>query len=162
MQVLGISFEEMGIAIAQQWGFPPLIVSTMRKLPAGRVKKAVAGGPPARLSSFSNELCDVIAQATPEAREREMKKTMAALPRPFRLMPRKFSKPCSVRLRKLPISPESFTSTCSRPPLASRCDSSLKAPGETGAVNAERMLIRSDGTLLKEKELDDPYGTCRR
>jgi hypothetical protein len=23
MQVLGISFEEMGVAIAQQWGFPP-------------------------------------------------------------------------------------------------------------------------------------------
>ena len=31
MQVLGITFEEMGIAIARQWGFPPLIVSSMRK-----------------------------------------------------------------------------------------------------------------------------------
>ena len=77
MQVLGISFEEMGIAIAQQWGFPPLIVGTMRKLPAGRVKKAVTQEDRLRVvSSFSNELCDVIAQATPEAREREMKKTM--------------------------------------------------------------------------------------
>ena len=77
LQVLGISFEEMGIAIAQQWGFPPLIVGTMRKLPAGRVKKGTTQEERLRiLSGFSNELCDVIAQATPEAREREMKKAM--------------------------------------------------------------------------------------
>lgn len=76
-QVLGISFEEMGIAIARQWGFPPLIVSTMRKLPAGHVKKATSQEERMRiLSSYSNELCDVIAQATPEARERELKKAM--------------------------------------------------------------------------------------
>lgn len=76
-QVLGISFEEMGIAIARQWGFPPLIIGTMRKLTAGRVKKAVTQEERLRvLSGFSNELCDVIAQATPEARDREMKKTM--------------------------------------------------------------------------------------
>lgn len=76
-QVLGISFEEMGIAIARQWGFPSLIVSTMRKLPPGHVKKAASQEERLRiLSSYSNELCDVIAQATPEARERELKKTM--------------------------------------------------------------------------------------
>ena len=77
MQVLGISFEEMGIAIARQWGFPPLIVGTMRKLPTGRVKKAVTQEERLRIiSGFSNELCDMIAQATPEARDREMKKAM--------------------------------------------------------------------------------------
>ena len=78
MQVLGITFEEMGIAIARQWGFPPLIVSSMRKLPSGPVRKAVQQEDRLRvLSGFSNELCDVIAQATPEARERELKKSMA-------------------------------------------------------------------------------------
>jgi serine/threonine protein kinase len=78
VQVLGISYEEMGIAIARQWGFPPLIVSTMRKLPTGALKKPVTQEDRLRvLSGFSNELCDVIAHATPEARDREMKKTMA-------------------------------------------------------------------------------------
>ena len=78
LQVLGISFEEMGVAIARQWGFPPLIVGTMRKLPAGMVKKAATQEERLRvLSSFSNELCDVIAQATPEVRDREMKKATA-------------------------------------------------------------------------------------
>lgn len=78
LQVLGISFEEMGIAIARQWGFPPLIVGSMRKLPGGVVKKPVTQEDRLRvLSGLSNELCDMIAQATPEARDREMKKTMA-------------------------------------------------------------------------------------
>jgi len=78
LQVLGLSFEDMGIAIARQWGFPPLIVGSMRKLPAGPVKKGVSQEDRLRLlSGFANELCDVIAKATPEARDREMKKAMA-------------------------------------------------------------------------------------
>jgi hypothetical protein len=77
MQVLGISFEDMGVAIARQWGFPSLISSTMRKLPAGRIRKAVSQEDRLRvLSGFSNELCEVIAQANPEARDREMQKTL--------------------------------------------------------------------------------------
>ena len=78
LQVLGISFEDMGIAIARQWGFPPLIVGTLRRLPSGQVRRPVTLEDRLRvLSGFSNELCDVIAQATPEARDREMKKAMA-------------------------------------------------------------------------------------
>jgi serine/threonine protein kinase len=77
-QVLGISFEDIGIAIAKLWGFPPLIVSSMRRLPAGPVKKSGDQEDRLRmLSGLSNELCDVIALATPELRERELKKTMA-------------------------------------------------------------------------------------
>ena len=76
-QVLGISFEDMGIAIARQWGFPVLITGSMRKLPTGKVKVATTHEDRLRmLASFSNELCEVIAQATPEERDREMQKTM--------------------------------------------------------------------------------------
>jgi serine/threonine protein kinase len=78
LQVLGISFEEMGIAIARQWGFPPLIVGSMRNLPAGVARKAVNQEDRLRLvSNFSNELCRVISLVTPEARDKEMKKVMA-------------------------------------------------------------------------------------
>ena len=77
-QVLGISFEDMGVAIARQWGFPSLIISSMRRLPPGTVRKPTQQDERLRvLSGFSNELCEVIAQATPEARDRELKKTMA-------------------------------------------------------------------------------------
>jgi len=77
LQILGISYEDMGVAVARQWGFPPLIVGSMRRLPTGPVRKANTQEDRLRLlSGFSNELCDVIAQATPEARDREMRKTM--------------------------------------------------------------------------------------
>ncbi len=77
-QVLGISFEDMGVAIARQWGFPSLIISSMRRLPPGTVRKPTQQDERLRvLSGFSNELCEVIAQATPEARDRELKKAMA-------------------------------------------------------------------------------------
>ncbi len=77
-RVLGIGYEGLGVEIARQWGFPPLIVNTMRRLPAGPVKKP--GSQEERLqvlSGMANELCAVIAQATPEARERELKKAQA-------------------------------------------------------------------------------------
>jgi serine/threonine protein kinase len=78
LQVLAISFEDLGSAIAKQWGFPPLIIGTMRKMPAGQVKKSNSQEDRLRiLSSMANELCMVISQATPEAREKEMRKLMA-------------------------------------------------------------------------------------
>lgn len=78
LQVLAISFEDLGSAIAKQWGFPPLIIGTMRKMPSGQIKKSSSQEDRLRiLSSMANELCMVISQATPEAREKEMRKLMA-------------------------------------------------------------------------------------
>jgi serine/threonine protein kinase len=75
-RVLGISFEDLGIAIARQWGFPSLIVGSMRRLQPGHVRKPATQEERLRVfSGFANELCGVI-QATPEARERELKKVM--------------------------------------------------------------------------------------
>jgi HD-like signal output (HDOD) protein len=60
--VLGISFEELGIAVAEKWNFPDKIVSSMKRLSGkelqGRNVKnnnALQG-----LSNFSNELCYII------------------------------------------------------------------------------------------------------
>ncbi|HRE15781.1 MAG TPA: protein kinase [Rhodocyclaceae bacterium] len=78
VQVLGVSYEDLGIEIAQQWGFPPLIVNTMHKLPAGKVRKpATTEERLQMLSGISNELCGVIAGMAPEKRDAEMKKMIA-------------------------------------------------------------------------------------
>jgi serine/threonine protein kinase len=77
-QVLGISYEDLGIGIAQTWGFPNLIVNSMRKLPAGPIRKSASPDERLRiLSAFSNELCSVIADATPEERQKELRKVTA-------------------------------------------------------------------------------------
>jgi serine/threonine protein kinase len=78
MQVLGISFEDLGVGIAQTWGFPSLIVNCMRKLPAGSIRKHTNSEDRMRiLSAFSNELCNVIADASPEQRQKELRKVTA-------------------------------------------------------------------------------------
>ncbi len=78
LQVLGISFEELGIGIARTWGFPPLIVGSMRKLPGGNVRKPATPEDRLRvLSGFSNELCRLIAETAPEDRQKELRKLSA-------------------------------------------------------------------------------------
>ncbi|MBK7423863.1 MAG: HDOD domain-containing protein [Propionivibrio sp.] len=70
VQVLGISFEDLGIGIARTWGFPNLIVNSMRKLPAGNVRKANTVDERMRvLSAFANELCTMISDAQPEQQQ---------------------------------------------------------------------------------------------
>lgn len=78
IQVLGISFEELGIGIAQSWGFPGLIVNSMRGLPPGNVRKANTTEDRMRiLSVFSNELCLLVSEVEPENREKELRKVRA-------------------------------------------------------------------------------------
>jgi hypothetical protein len=65
--VLGISFEELGVAIARQWGFPPLIVGSMRALPGGKVPAARTVDVRMRVvAGYANELCTMLL-ATPLA-----------------------------------------------------------------------------------------------
>jgi len=74
-KVLGISFEDLGVGIARNWGFPGAIVASMRKLPAGLVKKpAVHDEALHVMSGFSNELCEAIAGSAPEDRRRALAK----------------------------------------------------------------------------------------
>jgi serine/threonine protein kinase len=76
--VLGISFEDLGVGITQHWGFPPLIVNSMRRLPAGPVRRPVVPEEKLRvLSSISNELCMVVAGASPEERQKALRKVSA-------------------------------------------------------------------------------------
>lgn len=76
-QVLGISFEELGIGIARSWGFPANIVNSMRRLPPEPVRKPATHAELLRvIAGFSNELCDMIAGHTPENRAREMRTLM--------------------------------------------------------------------------------------
>jgi hypothetical protein len=68
-QVLGISFEELGIGIAKQWGFPTNIIDSMRRLPEGEVRKPNTIEEALRVvSGYSNEMCDLLASTPPEKR----------------------------------------------------------------------------------------------
>ena len=74
-QVLGISFEDMGIGIARNWGFPSNIIDSMRRLPAGEVKKPNTVEEALRIvSGFANEMCGVLSSTPVEQRGKALAK----------------------------------------------------------------------------------------
>jgi len=77
-QVMGLSFENLGIGIARSWGFPDQLVQTMKKLPDGKIRKCASNADWLRmLAGFSNELCEVVL-STPDAdRSRALAKLTA-------------------------------------------------------------------------------------
>ncbi len=73
-RVLGVSFEELGIGLAHSWGFPPLILESMRKPPQGRVRKPATHEERLRaLSAYANEHCDAVVHLAPAERDKAMK-----------------------------------------------------------------------------------------
>jgi hypothetical protein len=67
LKVLGLSFENLGMGVARNWGFPDRLVQTMKGLPAGRVRKSTGNSDRLQLlATFSNELCEIVLD-TPDA-----------------------------------------------------------------------------------------------
>ncbi|WP_237763307.1 HDOD domain-containing protein [Thiobacillus denitrificans] len=61
IQVLGLSYENLGMGIARNWGFPDQLVLSMKQLPAGKVRKCASNAERlCALAGFSNELCDIV------------------------------------------------------------------------------------------------------
>ncbi|HEX8987587.1 MAG TPA: HDOD domain-containing protein [Rhodocyclaceae bacterium] len=73
-QVLGISFQDLGMGIAKSWGFPPAIIQSMRPLPEGAVRKPATQEEMLHVvSGFSNDVCDMIGSYTPEERNKALR-----------------------------------------------------------------------------------------
>jgi len=69
-QVLGLSFEELGIGIARSWGFPVMIVGSMEHLPDGEVRKPHTVEDRLKLlSGVANSIGDAITQPSAELRK---------------------------------------------------------------------------------------------
>ncbi|HEX8963885.1 MAG TPA: HDOD domain-containing protein [Rhodocyclaceae bacterium] len=74
IQVLGLSFEDLGMGIAKSWGFPPSIVQSMKPLPEGPIRKPATHEQTLNVvSGFSNEVCNLIASYTPEDRGKALR-----------------------------------------------------------------------------------------
>lgn len=74
-QVLGISYQDLGIGIAKTWGFPEQIVHSMRKLPSDSIPRPRTPMDKLRIiSSFANELCKIVANTPSEDRLKSLKK----------------------------------------------------------------------------------------
>lgn len=73
LQVLGVSFEELGMTVAQQWRFPVAVVNSLRRLAPGRVRKPLTREDTLRtVAGFANELCNCITQHAADKRRHAM------------------------------------------------------------------------------------------
>lgn len=76
-QILGLSFEHLGLGVARFWGFPESIVGSMQRLPPGAVRKPNSAETRLRVvSAFANEVCGVVADIPPEERKQALHKVM--------------------------------------------------------------------------------------
>ncbi len=151
LQVLAISFEDLGVAIAKQWGFPALIVSTMRKLPGGQVKKAGSQEERLRvLASLSNELCTIIAQATPEEREKEMRKLMARFSEAVTLDAKEIQQAVQRAMIEVADFARVINLNLTQTNIGKQIRLFAQAEGGAAAVDAGTEADSSDGTLLNE------------
>jgi serine/threonine protein kinase len=69
-EVLGVSFEDLGVSIAQHWGFPPSIIGSMRHAATERISPD--DRPEQRLQAlalFSNALCAAVDEIQGEAED---------------------------------------------------------------------------------------------
>ncbi|MHB1076724.1 HDOD domain-containing protein [Thiobacillus sp.] len=72
-EVLGVSFENLGIGIARSWGFPDPLVQSMKKLPDGKIRKSASNVERLRvLAGFANELCEIILDTPDEDRSKAL------------------------------------------------------------------------------------------
>lgn len=59
--VLGVGFDEIGIAVGETWQLPAAIIDSMHSLPAGELKKALSQSDTLKhITGFSNEYCELI------------------------------------------------------------------------------------------------------
>jgi serine/threonine protein kinase len=74
-EVLGMSYEDLGIGIARTWGFPHMIVDSMRRLPEGDVRKPNTNAEALRIiAAFGNEMCDLVSGTAPDQRAKSIYK----------------------------------------------------------------------------------------
>jgi len=72
--VLGMHYEDIGMAVLKAWNFPTKIVGSLVRLPEGKIDKPGSDEDILRsLSGYSNELCDVIRNTQGNARSIALK-----------------------------------------------------------------------------------------
>jgi len=72
-RVLGLSYEELGVGVARNWGFPDVMIGSMRRLPDGPLRRTAGAAEKLRvLAGLADELRTLFEQVPPERRRDEL------------------------------------------------------------------------------------------
>lgn len=70
IQVIGLSYNELGIGIARSWNFPDQLLAGMRKIPGDKIRKPQGTNDQLSITvNLANELCTVAAVTRPQDKE---------------------------------------------------------------------------------------------
>ena len=71
--VIGISYNQLGMAVSRSWNFPDTIIQSMQGIPPGPVEIAKTDWETLRnIAGYANELCDVIINAPEEEHDQAL------------------------------------------------------------------------------------------
>lgn len=75
LRTLRTSYQDLGICIASDWGFPDNILHSMKRLPAGRIAAVHTDHERLRvLSAFADEICVALRDCAPDVLGRELRR----------------------------------------------------------------------------------------
>lgn len=73
IEVLGLPYSELGLAVARSWNFPPRLLAGMRKLSAGKVGPSVGDMDYLTVTiNLAHELCEIAASATAQNKHQSL------------------------------------------------------------------------------------------
>jgi HD-like signal output (HDOD) protein len=100
--VLGISFENVGIAVAKRWNFPPGIINSMELLSGEDLQNRKGKVDVLQvLSNFSNELCSVINNTNGEKRKESLSELTSQYKNHVFLSPKQLTSMIEASLEKV-------------------------------------------------------------
>lgn len=156
-QVLGLSFEELGIGIARNWGFPDQIVQSMRKLPEGRVRRGHSQADRLRiLSGFANELADSISDGRPEARGAEIARLSERFAEGISLNAKHLAEVVSKSLTEVKQFSAAINAGFGQSRFARQADRWTGQPPQPAEADADTDAILA-ATLLHDPEVEETH-----
>ncbi len=107
--VLGLAYEELGVGVAKMWKFPVNMVLSMREAPA-----VIAEEPRSKedklmtLSTFSNEICNAVAQTNAQERNKALKKLSSRFKKCYDLSEKQIIETLEASLKEVSKNSEMF------------------------------------------------------
>lgn len=102
IKVLGVSYTDLGLAVARSWNFPPRLIAGIRKLPEGKIGEA--HGDLDYLSvtiNLAHELCEIAASSTSQNKEQALRDLVRRYEGATRISERELSAAIDVGMKEL-------------------------------------------------------------
>lgn len=144
VKVLGITYSELGLAVARSWNFPPRLLAGMRKLSAGKIGAPVGDMDYLTVTiNLADELCEIAASNNAQNKHHSLADLTRRYERATRVSERELSSAIEVGMSELGQRSVTLNLSTGRSPLLARvrkwCGHALTAEHVTQASEFDRI-----------------------